>query len=63
MSMHISVDFVDVKQLIITNENKTDPLRAVNILKRKVMGHTAVSATEASSVTLNLATWSQRELL
>ena len=39
-----------------TNENKTDPLRAVNILTRKAMGHTAVSATEASSVTLNLAT-------
>ena len=45
-----------------TDENKTDPLRAANILTRKVMVHSAVSATEASSVTLNLVTWSQREL-
>ena len=36
----------------IGNKNKTDPLRAVSILMRKVMGHTAVSATQASSVTL-----------
>ena len=27
------------------NENKTYPLRVVNILMRKGMGHTAVSAT------------------
>ena len=31
----------------ITNENKTDPLRAVSILMRKGMGYAAVSATEA----------------
>ena len=40
---------------VIANKNKTeilDPLRAVNILMRKWMGHTAVSATQASSVTL-----------
>ena len=43
---------------ILVNKNKTDPLRAVNILTRKVMGHTMVSATEASSVTLN---WQHRE--
>ena len=30
---------------VITNENKTDPVRAVSILMRKGMGHTAVSAT------------------
>ena len=30
---------------VIGNKNKTDPLRAVNILVRKGIGHTAVSAT------------------
>ena len=30
----------------------SDPLRAVSIFMRKVMGHTAVSAIQASSVTL-----------
>ena len=30
---------------VIGNENKTDSLRAVNILKRKGMGHAIVSAT------------------
>ena len=29
----------------MSNKNKTDPLRAVNILMRKGMGHTMVSAT------------------
>ena len=29
----------------LVNKNKTDPLRAVNILMRKGMGHTMVSAT------------------
>ena len=37
---------------VIANKNKTDRLRAVNILMREWMGHTAVSATLASSVTL-----------
>ena len=32
--------------------NKIDPLRAVSIFMRKVMGHTAVSAIQASLVTL-----------
>ena len=36
----------------VDNKNKTDSLRTVHILMRTVMGHTAVSATEASSVTL-----------
>ena len=36
-----------------TNQNKNrDPLRVVSISKRKVMGHTMVSATEALSLTL-----------
>ena len=30
---------------VITNKNKTYPLRAVGILMRKWMGHTAASAT------------------
>ena len=39
---------------VIANKNKTDPLRAVSIFVRKVMGHTAVSAIQASSVTLKI---------
>ena len=37
----------------IAKEEKenSDPLRAVSIFSRKVMGHTAVSAIQASSVT------------
>ena len=30
---------------VIGNKNKTDPLRAVNILMRREIGHTMVSAT------------------
>ena len=38
---------------VIANKNKTDPLRAANIyINEKGVGHTAVSATQASSVTL-----------
>ena len=38
---------------VIANKNlNLDPLRAVNTLMRKVMGHTAVSTIEVSSVTL-----------
>ena len=37
---------------VIANKNKTGPLRAANIFMRKRMGHTAVSATRPSSVTL-----------
>ena len=38
---------------VIANKNLNwDPLRAVNTLMRKVMGHTAVSTIKVSSVTL-----------
>ena len=35
----------------MANKNKTDPLRAANIFMRNGMGHTTVSATQASLVT------------
>ena len=38
--------------LCLSNKIKTDPLRTVSIFMRKVLGHTAVSAIQASSVTL-----------
>ena len=38
---------------VIVNNNKSlDPLRAKNAFIKKKLGHTAVSATQASSVTL-----------
>ena len=52
-----------VPAAVIANKNKTDPLRAVSISMRKRMGHTAVSATQALSVTLKIWQQSQRELL
>ena len=33
------------KPWFLVNKNKTDPLRALNILMRKGMSHTSVSAT------------------
>ena len=48
--------------IFLVNKNYNwDHLRAVNTLMRKGMGHTAVSSLVSDP--LDLATWSQRELL
>ena len=39
---------------VIENKNKTDPLKTVNMLMRKGMGHHTVQATQASSVDLQI---------
>ena len=31
---------------VIGNKNKTDPLKALNMLMRKAMGHSAIQATQ-----------------
>ena len=54
------MNFIDQTVLI---KIKTYPLRAAKTLMRKGMGHTAVSTISLVSDPLDLATWSQIELL
>ena len=53
--MNISKDTGSIFVKFYLNKNKNgDPLRAGSILKRMEIGHTAVLATEASSMTLQI---------
>ena len=53
-NMNISKDTGPIFKFYLNKNKNGDPLRAARILKRMEMGHTAVSATEASSLTLQI---------
>ena len=62
-NMNISKDTRAIFKFYLNKNKNGDLLRAASILKRMEMGHTAVSTTEASSMTLQIWQRSQNELL